>query len=104
MTEEQQPAISLLGPAWHHLNPKASPAEGELYQSSLIAALLQGVYDGEMTYAELAKHGDFGLGTFNALDGEMVAVDGGFYQLRSDGSANPVSSDPEDTVCRCDVL
>jgi acetolactate decarboxylase len=29
-----------------------------------------------MTYEELSSHGDFGLGTFNSLDGEMVELDG----------------------------
>ena len=35
-------------------------------------------------------HGDFGVGTFNALDGEMAAVDGQFYHLRDDGSVTAV--------------
>jgi acetolactate decarboxylase len=52
---------------------------------------LQGVYDGGTTFSELMQHGDLGLGTFNALDGEMVALDGCFYQLRADGSATKVS-------------
>jgi len=52
-----------------------------------MSALLDGVYEGVMTYGELARHGDFGLGTFNDLDGEMVALDGCFYQLLADGSA-----------------
>lgn len=63
-----------------------------LYQTSTINALLEGIYDGEETFGELKKYGDFGLGTFNALDGEMVAVDGKFYQIKTDGIAYPVSS------------
>jgi acetolactate decarboxylase len=66
---------------------------GELYQTSIMGALFEGVYDGDVTYGSLREHGDFGLGTFNELDGEMVAFDGEFYQLRSDGSARPV--DPQ---------
>jgi acetolactate decarboxylase len=65
----------------------------EIFQNSTVNALLEGVYDGSMTYAELRRHGDFGLGTFNALDGEMIAFDGGFYQVKSDGIAYPVSDD-----------
>ena len=61
-----------------------------------MAALLDGVYDGDVTFAEIAEHGDFGLGTFNQLDGEMVAVDGKFYQLRADGTAKLV--DPQETT------
>ncbi len=59
----------------------------EIFQTSLVSALLEGVYDGDMSLKELRKHGDFGLGTFNALDGEMLLLDGTFYQLRSDGKA-----------------
>ena len=39
------------------------------------------------------KHGDFGVGTFNALDGEMVALDGHYFRLRNDGSVTPVAGD-----------
>jgi acetolactate decarboxylase len=63
----------------------------EIFQNSTINALLEGVYDGSMTYAELRRHGDFGLGTFNALDGEMIAFDGGFHQVKADGVAYPVA-------------
>lgn len=60
---------------------------GTLYQTSTIAALLEGVYDSDVTIAQLLTHGDFGLGTFNHLDGEMVVLDGVCYHLRSDGTA-----------------
>jgi acetolactate decarboxylase len=63
----------------------------EVFQNSTINALLEGVYDGSMTYGELRRHGDFGLGTFNALDGEIIALDGGFYQVKADGVAYPVA-------------
>ena len=41
---------------------------------------------------EVEKHGDFGIGTFEALDGEMIAVDGRYYQIRSDGAVHVVNS------------
>jgi acetolactate decarboxylase len=63
-----------------------------LFQPSVITALMQGVFDGSMTYEELSSHGDFGLGTFNGLDGEMVEVDGQFYQVKADGAVYPVNS------------
>lgn len=63
--------------------------EGEIYQASLMSALLDGVYEGELTIAELLKQGNFGLGTFNHLDGELIAFDREVHQLRSDGSARP---------------
>ncbi len=65
----------------------------EVYQTSTIVSLVEGLYDGNVRYREVMRHGDFGLGTFNALDGEMVALDGAFYRLRSDGSVSPVSGD-----------
>jgi len=58
-----------------------------LWQTSTIGALSAGVYDGQVTLAELARHGDIGLGTFNALDGEMLVVDGCVYQVGADGKA-----------------
>lgn len=86
-------SLAMIQPAWHHVSGSNDHRAGELYQSSLMSALMAGVYEGESTYGEIRKHGDFGLGTFNDLDGEMVGFDGTFYQLRSDGSARPVTGD-----------
>jgi len=61
-----------------------------LFQTSTIDALLEGIYDGETTYKELKEHGGFGIGTFNSLDGEMIGLEGKFYQVKSDGIAYPV--------------
>jgi acetolactate decarboxylase len=52
---------------------------------------MAGVYDGDLTFQSLARHGDFGLGTFEALDGEMIALDGAFYQIKADGRVSPVA-------------
>jgi acetolactate decarboxylase len=59
------------------------------YQAGTLAALMEGVFEGDMAYGELKKHGDMGIGTFNGLDGEMAAVDGVFYRIRFDGTATP---------------
>ena len=56
-----------------------------MYQVSTINALMQGVYDGDVTIKTLQQQGDFGIGTLNGLDGEMVAVDGNFYQVKATG-------------------
>jgi acetolactate decarboxylase len=69
-----------------HLRPAAGPNPDTLFQTSTMAALLAGVFDGTTTVAELLRHGDFGVGTFDQLDGEMVVVDGVCHRLRSDGS------------------
>ena len=60
--------------------------EGSLYQVSTITALLSGIYDGDVNVGNVAEHGDFGLGTFDGIDGEMVVYDGVVYQVRYDGN------------------
>jgi acetolactate decarboxylase len=69
----------------------ADRAPGVLFQASTIAALLDGAYDGDLSFAELAEHGDLGLGTVNALDGEMIALDGRFYRADVDGFVHPLA-------------
>jgi acetolactate decarboxylase len=64
-----------------------------LFQASTIGALLDGAYDGDLSFAELAQHGDLGLGTLNGLDGEMIALDGHFYRADVDGAVGEVDSD-----------
>ncbi len=66
-------------------SPIASHGGEVLYQYSTIDALLAGVFDGQLTNRELKKKGNLGLGTFNALDGEMVVLDGSVYQVTIDG-------------------
>jgi len=62
---------------------------GRLFQTSTLQALMAGVYDGDLTFQALARHGDFGLGTFEALDGEMIALDGAFYQIKVTAASHP---------------
>jgi acetolactate decarboxylase len=64
-----------------------------LYQTSTMSALLDGIYDGSVTVAELLEHGDFGVGTFNHLDGEMVVNNGVCFHLFSSGEAGVASPD-----------
>ena len=54
-------------------------------QVSTIDALLAGQYDGSLSLNELKKHGDFGIGTFDKLEGEMIVLDGHIYQAKADG-------------------
>ncbi|MQY66519.1 MAG: acetolactate decarboxylase [Clostridia bacterium] len=61
-----------------------------LFQTSTMNAIFKGVYDGEITYKQLRQHGDFGIGTFNGLDGELFALEGKFYRIKADGIAYPV--------------
>jgi acetolactate decarboxylase len=61
-----------------------------LFQASTIGALLDGAFDGDLSFAELAEHGDLGLGTLNRLDGEMIAFDGEFFRADVDGAIHPI--------------
>ena len=75
----------------------------QLYMSSPINALLEGFYRDDVTIATLREKGDFGIGTFNNLDGELVALDGRYFQLDLDGNARAVGDDlktPFSTVCK----
>jgi acetolactate decarboxylase len=63
-----------------------------LYQIGTIRSLLTGVYEGDLSFEELAHYGDFGLGTFDAVNGEMIALEGHFYRIDADGKAHPVRS------------
>lgn len=64
-----------------------------VFQTSTLAALLDGAYDGDLTIGELRAHGDLGLGTFEALDGEMIVLDGTVWRARVDGSIEAVGDD-----------
>ncbi|HEY2479269.1 MAG TPA: acetolactate decarboxylase [Solirubrobacterales bacterium] len=64
-----------------------------LFQASTISALLDASYDGDLTFAELGERGDIGLGTLNALDGEMIAIDGDFFRADVDGELTLVGSE-----------
>ncbi len=54
-------------------------------QVSTYDALLNGVFDGSITLEKLLSHGDFGIGTYHAIDGELILLDGIFYQVKDDG-------------------
>lgn len=66
---------------------------GTLFQVSTAGALVEGLFGGVVCVGMLREHGDFGLGTFDGLDGEMIALDGHFFQIRSDGSIRPAADD-----------
>lgn len=56
-----------------------------IFQYSTLGALSKGLFDGGLTCRDLSLRGNFGLGTFDRLDGEMVVVDGDVFKVRSDG-------------------
>ena len=61
-----------------------------LFQVSTIDALMQGVFDGFYSFNDLMAQGDLGIGTFDALEGEMVALD-------------PVAKIPEYKMAACRI-
>lgn len=64
-----------------------------VFQVSTSGALVAGVYDKEVTVGALLEHGNFGLGTFAGLDGEMVALDGRVYQTHGSGQVCQACAD-----------
>src|ERR1700739_363819 len=64
-----------------------------LFQVSTSGTLVQGVYERAVSSNLLLNYGDFGLGTFENLDGEMVVLDGEIYQVRSDGKVLNITAD-----------
>jgi acetolactate decarboxylase len=64
-----------------------------LFQVSTSAALVEGLYQGAVRVSRLLRHGDFGVGTFVDLDGEMVVLEGVCYRIPSDGHVSIVEGD-----------
>lgn len=65
------------------------PEPNELYQFSVVSALMDGVADQGLECGKLLQHGDLGLGTFRHMQGELIINDGEVYQMKHDGSVRP---------------
>ncbi|MBE4704010.1 acetolactate decarboxylase [Spiroplasma platyhelix] len=63
------------------------------YQHSLFSALMAADFYGSITFAELLQHGNFGLGTFHAADGELIVLDGQAYQMLATGEVKLVTKE-----------
>ncbi len=74
----------------------APAAQDQLWQVSTLSALMEGVFDGEVSVAQIKEKGDLGVGTFEGVDGEMVVLDGTAYRVRADGTVS--KADDGDTV------
>jgi acetolactate decarboxylase len=66
-----------------------------LYQVGTFAAVLNGAVNGDVNYQLLKQKGNFGLGTFNGVTGEMVAYQGQFYQIGEKGITTSVADETE---------
>lgn len=69
-----------------------------LFQYSCLEAFDKLVYDGSMSITDLRRWGNFGLGCFNQLDGELIAFDDLFFHATADGR---VRSAPEGALVSC---
>ena len=56
-----------------------------IYQVSTTGALVKGVYKGCVKVGDIIRHGDFGIGTFDNLDGEAILLDGVCWHACSNG-------------------
>lgn len=73
------------GAAESVLTEKSLVERDSIYQLATISALVRGVYDGAEMVGSLLEKGDFGVGTYENLDGEMIVLDGVMYQVPYDG-------------------
>lgn len=68
--------------------------DDRITQISVINSLMIGRYEGGVPISELLKSGNFGVGTFDHLDGELIVLDGEVYQVRGeDGKVVEVGAD-----------
>lgn len=64
---------------------KAQQNNDMIFHYSAMDAMRNGVYTGNLNIADASEKGDFGLGTYNQLDGELIALDGIYYRVAADG-------------------
>jgi len=85
-----EPVAGIVEQALRSYLRNGSKPDNSVYLSAPVNAMMKGFYRQNTAIRDLHRHGDFGLGTFNDLDGEMVMLDGRVYQLRADGKADEV--------------
>jgi len=73
-------------------------ASNEIFQYSVVSALMDGVASDGLPLSELLSHGDHGLGTFRFMEGEMIILDGKLYQMKSDGEVVAVDASSSDNI------
>lgn len=64
-----------------------------MFQVSTLQVLSAGLLEGTYPIGELKKHGDFGLGTYEGFNGEMIVLDGHFYHAYADGHVEEAGDD-----------
>ncbi|HEX6426084.1 MAG TPA: acetolactate decarboxylase [Niastella sp.] len=66
-------------------NNRADTLHNHLFTVGIGAGLIGGLYDGNYPYSMLKRHGNFGLGAPDKLDGELVVFQGKIYQTQHTG-------------------
>lgn len=77
------------------MSRKSSANHSSVYLCAPVNALVEGIYEENIPITEIKKHGDFGLGTFDQLDGEMIMLNGQVYQIAGDGRTTLVNDNAE---------
>ena len=70
--------------------PQVSKSDN-IFQYGTMQKFLNREFEGSLTIKDLKSHGDFGLGTYNSVDGEMVVSDGKVYRIKTTGEAQEVN-------------
>lgn len=71
----------------------------KLFQYNTLSALFAGLYGGTLKIKDLLQYGDHGIGTLNAIDGELIVIDGKAYQTKSEnGQVQVIEVDPNEKV------
>jgi acetolactate decarboxylase len=93
-------AVILLLNSCDNTSTTSTPAEQTLsksddtfYHYSIWWAFVNKVFDGTLTAKELKTKGDIGLGSYNALDGELVMLDNVPYKVTEDGVVSVAKDD-----------
>lgn len=79
---------------------KSISKSNSIYLCAPVNALVEGLYEQKIPFTQVKRYGDFGLGTFNNLDGEMVMLDSEIYQITASGDVRKVD-DRELTPFAC---
>jgi acetolactate decarboxylase len=78
-----------------------SGLNSSIYLCAPVNALVEGIFEQKVPFSEVKKHGDFGLGTFDKLDGEMVMLDGTVYQIDGQGQVRVIEDEAAQTPFVC---
>jgi acetolactate decarboxylase len=66
-----------------------------LWQSMPSAAFKKGLYSPYLTVGESREYGDFGVGEYEFLDGEVTALDGDYYRQVAEGKLLRLDDDEQ---------